>query len=260
MTSRRIVISRNESTHRRVVISALEVVEVGFVVIDVATVAKRVMDTEGIGHGAGSSQRPAPCVIGILDNCSATGVQDGGNIALNIGGIVVVRTVVGDGHGGAGCIVGKVQGIVAHGHLTQAATVIDVVIGSGTVGPLGSQTVCVVGVRPGGTAIGHGSQFTAMLPGVGPGAVGQHVANGIAGNGLAVVAGQQIAPSTIIGIVDSSLHRTQRAGGMPIFLVDGDIACIIIGLYPKFSQSSSISIGSLNYNVIGSSCLPLGKL
>ena len=137
------------------------------------------MGTQSGSHGTGGSQDLAPCVIGILDNRSTAGIQDGGNVALNIGGIVVVRTVVGDGHGGTGCVVGKVQGIAAHGHLAQTAAVIDVVIGSGTVGPLGSQAVCVVGVRPGGAAIGHGSQLTAMLPSVGPGAVGQHVADDI---------------------------------------------------------------------------------
>lgn len=42
----------------------------------------------------------------------------------------------------------------------------------------------VVGKGPAGTAIGQGSQLTAMLPGVGPGTIGQHIANGITGNRL----------------------------------------------------------------------------
>ena len=194
------------------------------------------MGTQGGSHGTGGSQDLTPCVIGILDNCSTAGIQDGSNVALYIGCIVVVRTVVGDGHGGGGCIVGKVQSIATHGHLAQAAAVIDVVIGSGTVGPLGSQAVCVVGVRPGGAAIGHGSQLTAMLPGIGPGAVRQHVANGITGNGLAVVPGQQIAPSAIIGIVDSALHRTQCAGGIGILLPTGDVTCVVIGPDPGLTR------------------------
>lgn len=124
------------------------------------------MGTQSRCHGACGGQDLAPCVIGILDNCRATGVQDGGNVALNIGGIVVVRPVVGDGHGSAGCIIGKVQSIAAHSHLAQAAAVVNVVVSSGTVGPLSSQAVRIIGVRPGGAAIGHGGQFTAMLPGM----------------------------------------------------------------------------------------------
>ena len=33
-----------------------------------------------------------------------------------------------------------------------------------------------------------------MLPGIGPGAVTEDVANGIAGNGVSVITGKQIAP------------------------------------------------------------------
>ena len=49
-------------------------------------------------------------------------------------------------------------------------------------------------------------QLTDKLPNVDLGAVGRHVGNGIIGNGLAIVAGQQITPGTTIGIVDSTLH------------------------------------------------------
>ena len=50
--------------------------------------------------------------------------------------------------------------------------------------------------------------FTAMLPSEAPDAVRQHISNGVNGNGLTIVSDQQIAPYTIIGIVDSALHRT----------------------------------------------------
>ena len=203
------------------------------------------MGTQSRCHGTGGGQDLAPCVVGILDNCSTAAVQDSGNVALNIGGIVVVRTVIGDGHGGTGCIVGKVQGIVAHSHLAQAAPVIDVVIGSGTVGPLGSQTVCVVGVRPSGAAIGHGSQLTAMLPGVGPGSVRQHIANGVTFNGIAIISGQQIAPCGVIGISDRIDDSTQSSGGIRILCAAGDIACVVICPDPSFARCLVVLQGQL---------------
>lgn len=205
------------------------IIESSLLVIHISAVAQGVMGSKGTCKCASGGQDVALCVIGILDNRSAAGIQDGSNVTLQVGGIVVVRAVVGNRHGSAGCVIGKVQGIAAHGHLAQAAAVVDVVIGSGTVGSLGSQAVRIVGVRPGGAAIGHGRQLTAMLPGIGPCAVGQHIANGVTGNGLAVVAGQQITPGTIIGIVDSALHRTQRTGGVGILLAAGDVACVVIG-------------------------------
>ena len=166
-------------------------------VIDISTVAQRIDCTEGFCHGTSDAQRAAPCVIGILNNCRAAGVQDGGNVALQVGGIVVVRTVVGDGHGSSGYVVGKVQGINAHGLLAQTADVVDVIVGSCTICPLRSQAVCVVGVRPGGTAIGHGSQLAAMLPGIGPCTVGKRIADLVMGNGPSAVFRQKVTPGRI---------------------------------------------------------------
>lgn len=128
----------DEAADGGVVVAGLEVIETCFGVVDISTVTQRVMGTEGGSHGAGRAKELAPCVIGVLDNRCAAGIQNGGNITLNIGGIVVVGTVVGDGQGSAGRVIGKVQGIAAYGHLAQAAAVIDIAISSRAVGPLGS--------------------------------------------------------------------------------------------------------------------------
>ena len=67
-----------------------------------------------------------------------------------------------------------------------------------------------------------------MLPSVGPGAVGEHVADGITFDGIAIISGQQITQGTIIGIVDSALYGTQRAGVVGMFLFAQDInGCLI---------------------------------
>ena len=49
-------------------------------------------------------------------------------------------------------------------------------------------------------------QITDKLLNVDIGAVEQPVASGVTGNGLAIVACQQITQGTIIGIVDSALY------------------------------------------------------
>lgn len=92
-----------------------------------------------------------------------------------------------------------------------------------------------------------------MLPVVGPGSVRQHIANGVAGNGLAIIAGQQIAPCGItIGVVDGALHRPQRAGGVGIFLFAQDVACIIISPDLGHAHCLVIITGQLVGGVIDS--------
>lgn len=72
-----------------------------------------------------------------------------------------------------------------------------------------------------------------MLPGVGPGAVGEHIANGIAGDGLTVVTRQQIAPGGVaIAVVNGALYGTQSARCVGILLAAGDIAPVVISPNP----------------------------
>lgn len=71
-------------------------------------------------------------------------------------------------------------------------------------------------------------QLTDKLPNVDLGAVKQHITNGITGNGLAIIAGQQIAPCGVIGIGDRNDDSAQSSGGIRILCAAGDIACVVI--------------------------------
>ena len=95
----------DESAQLGIVITGLEVVERGLSVVYVAAVAQRVMCTEGGCHGTGGGNNLAPSVVDILNDGVAGSVQNRYNVALQIGGIVVVRTVVGDNSRRAGTIV-----------------------------------------------------------------------------------------------------------------------------------------------------------
>mgnify|MGYP000581492780 CR=1 FL=1 len=64
-----------------------------------------------------------------------------------------------------------------------------------TVDRLGNTlAVGVVAVGDAAAALAHGRQLTAMLPGVGPRAVGQGIAYGVVGDGLPVERRQQVRP------------------------------------------------------------------
>ena len=71
-----------------------------------------------------------------------------------------------------------------------------------TVDCLGSAlAVGIVAVGDAAAALAHGRQLAAVLPGVGPCAVGQWVAYGVVGNGLPIERRQQVRPiSVAVGI------------------------------------------------------------
>ena len=234
-----------------VVVAGLEVIQGILSIIDISTVAQGIMDTEVGSHGAGCAKELAPCVVSVLDNRCTAGIQNSGNVTLQVSCIVVIGTIVGDGQGSAGRVIGKVQGIAAHGHLAQTAAVIDIAVSGRTVGSLGSQTVRVVGEVPGSTAAGHGCQLTAMLPGIGPGTIGSHITNGITGNGFSIPASQQIAPGTVtICVVDGAQHRAQAASGVGIFFFGEDIARIVIGPDPGLACCLVVLTGQLVGGVV----------
>ena len=58
-----------------------------------------------------------------------------------------------------------------------------------------------------------------MFPIIVPCAVIGQVADSVGGQGLAVVAGQQVLPRTVpVAVGDGVLHRAQRAGGVGVLL------------------------------------------
>lgn len=97
-----------------------------------------------------------------------------------------------------GGIATKTQGVAADGHLRQLAVIVDIAVSSGTVGPLGPHAVGVVDEVPGCVAAGHFFQFPAMLPGVGPGTIGERIADVVVSDGLAVEGSQQIIGRRIV--------------------------------------------------------------
>ena len=92
-----------------VVVSALEVIGFCFRVVDIATVAEGVILAEGGCHGACAGLFVAPGIVGVADHRASAAIQNGYNIPLQIGCIVVGGTVIGHSHGTAGRVIGKVQ-------------------------------------------------------------------------------------------------------------------------------------------------------
>ena len=127
------------------IVSALEVVQLNLPVVDVAAVAQGVQVAQGVGEDAGGGVGVAPGIVGIVDQAVAYGVGDGDHVALNVGDVVIHRSVVGQGEGLSVRVVGKVQRVAATGHPGKLPAVIDVAVGIGAVGALCSHAVGIVG-------------------------------------------------------------------------------------------------------------------
>jgi len=72
----------------RVIISALQVVKACLFVIDIASVAERVVFAERGCKAAGGCGNLAPAVVAVGDNCGAAGVQNGDDITLQVGQVI----------------------------------------------------------------------------------------------------------------------------------------------------------------------------
>ena len=219
MACGRIAIRTNKLANPRIIVPGLEVVESSLLVVNIAPIAEGVLPAEGIGQGAGAREGIAPGVIGVFDDDLAGIVGDGDDVALSIVEVEVLGAVEANGHGLA-------VGVAADTH--DIGTVKDVdklalgigIAGNRIVDGLGeAETVFIVGEGDGSTVLGHGSQLAAALPGIGPGAVGGEVANGIVGTGLAGIGGEQILPAegVVIAIGEGVEGFTQRSCGINIF-------------------------------------------
>ena len=86
------------------------------------------------------------------------------------------------------------QLVAAPGQVRQGVAQIGVIIRR-TVGRLGNAlAIGIVAVGDAAAALAHRRQLAAVLPGVGPCAVGQGIAYGVVGNGLHIERRQQVRP------------------------------------------------------------------
>ena len=217
-----------------IIIPAAEVVQARLGVIDVPAIAQGIRSTEGGGHSAVGGHGRAPGVIGVGHHLGAAGVHKTSNVALGILQVEIPVAVVRHRRRASG-VVGKVQLVAAPGHLRQLIAQVRVVVRC-AVDCLGNAlAVGIVAVGDAAAALAHGRQLTAMLPGIGPCAVGQGIAYGVVGDGLPIERRQQVRP---IGVAVS----VGCENGIWIFVIViicqaalGYIAAIVIGIRPDIA-------------------------
>ena len=89
------------------------------------------------------------------------------------------------------------QLVAAPGQVRQGVAQIGVIIRR-PVDRLGNAlAIGIVAIGDAAAALAHGRQLAAVLPGVGPCAVGQGVAYGVVGDGLPIERRQQVRPISV---------------------------------------------------------------
>ena len=89
------------------------------------------------------------------------------------------------------------QLVAAPGQVRQGVAQVGIIVRR-TVGRLGNAlAVGIVAVGDAAAGFAHGRQLAAVLPGIGPRAVGQGIAYGVVGDGLPVIRRQQVRPISV---------------------------------------------------------------
>ena len=177
----------------RVIIPAAEVVQARLGVIDVPAIAQGIRGAEGGGHGAIGGHGCTPGVVGVGHHLGAAGIDKTGDIALGIFQVEIPVAVVRHRRRASG-VVGEVHPVAAPGQVRQGVAQIGVIIRR-PVDRLGNAlAIGIVAIGDAAAALAHGRQLAAVLPGVGPRAVGQGIAYGVVGDGLPIERRQQVRP------------------------------------------------------------------
>ena len=245
------IIRIDKSAPRRVIVPALQIVQPGFCVVDIAAVAERVGCAEGGGQRAGGGQRVAPCVVGIGHDARAAGADKTGHVALRVLDIEILCAVAVHGQR-AGRVVGKVQLIAVPRQLHQLVAQIMVIVRRAVDGLRDALAVGIVAVGDCLAGLVHSRELAAVLPCVGPRAVAQEVAERIRCQALAVDAREQVAPARVaVTVSDGALRRAETSGRIGILRLALDVAAVIVGICPRLPSRLIVLAHELVEAVVG---------
>ena len=208
----------DEPPELRIIIAAVEIIKARLGVVIVASVAEGVFVAHGVAGGVGDGAF-APGVVAVLGhNLSGSSPDNGNNIPLQVVEVVEQHGPVGKAHSLAGAVVEEAHNGIP-GLLRQDLAAVEEEFRGGAVDCLaGADTVSVVLVAVSIAAIGDLPQLPAH-PGVAGAVVGEHVADAVVGNGLAVVLGQQIRPAAVaVGVGLVLQNFAQGAGRIGVTL------------------------------------------
>ena len=229
----------------RVIVPAIQVIKARLGVVIVPPVAEWILVAHGVAGGVGDSA-VAPGVVAVLSHdLAGGGADDGYNVSLQVVEVVEQHGPVGEAHALAGAVVEEPHDRIP-GLLRQNLAAIEEEFRGGAVDRFGrSDAVGVVLIAVGIAAVGDFPQLPAH-PGVAGAVVGEHVADAVVGDGLAVVLGQQIGPAAVaIGVCLGLQNVAQGTGCIGVPLDRQDVPGLAIGVDERGVFDLAVNIKSL---------------
>ena len=246
------IVRTDKPAHLGIIVPAVEVIQPRLCIVVVPPVA------EGVGvacrPAVGVLHRAlAPCVVAVLrSKLAAYGVCYGYDVALQIIDIVVKMIVrISKTNTITSRVVEEPHGALS-GLLRQNLTAVEEILRGDAVDRLARPYP--VGV------IGEAQRIfilcccreTATLPSHIPAEIARRVADGVVGNGLAVVGRQQITPGAVaVGVADRMERRAKLAGGVVIFALTQDIAAGIIFVGKRLALRRAVVANQLVFTIVG---------
>ena len=164
LACRRKCVRIEESADAGIIISGLEVIEFGLLVVYVATVAQGVDHAEGISKHSGGAQNVAIRVIFVAHNNCARSVHDGHYVTLEIGDVIVGSTVVLQRIGLSAGGVEEVEGIASISLPEEFTAGVHVGMLHAVDGFTCTDTVGIIGVAYVGRSVAGGCKLSAIRP------------------------------------------------------------------------------------------------
>ena len=182
---------------------------------------------------------------------SGSSPDNGNNIPLDIVEVVEQHGPVGKAHALAGAVVEEPHDRIP-GLLRQNLAAVEEEFRGGSIHRLaGADAVSVVLIAVGVAAVGDFPQLPAH-PGVAGAVVGEHVADAVVGDGLAVVLGQQIGPAAVaVGVGLSLQNLAQGAGCIGVPLDRQDVPGLAVGVDEGGVLGLAVVAGQLVFLVVG---------
>ena len=159
------IIRINKPTGFRIIVSAIEVVEPGFGIVVVSTVAEGVGLTEGVCHVAGHRQQVSPAIIGVVYHHVQVVIEQTQHIALGVVEVVIYRAVVFHRFAGTVAVVVESQDIIS-GFLGDNVTAVQEIFGGDTADCFrrADAAVVIFEAKRSTVCLGGGRKLTAVCP------------------------------------------------------------------------------------------------
>ena len=227
-----ILVRIDKPTHFGIIVPGVEIIQPGFSIIIIPPIA------DGVGGGQGGAvssgaQQLTPGVVGVGHRQTVAGIRDPDYIPLPVEHIVILGALPFQPEP-VPILVEQIPDQLAALFLRDDGPLIQIILRRDPIGNLfGTISVDIVAVATGGAALRQRRKLPPVLPRQRHAPVAQRIPDGIVGDRLPVVAGQQVLPTRVpVGVAHRLGRRSQRPRRVGVLLLRRDVPSVVVGVSP----------------------------